>query len=145
ELHKNAGDQPWYTAQELRDQESGAPPGETTLPLPAVPAPTGWDPVVEGFKHFKIRQSWSDLLYAEDLTQPANASKTINDLVGAKFSWANDFTTDARIWSAVGAVVVPMDWRLPGGQSPLWLDRIILAPSISINRVSNPVDPKKDV
>jgi hypothetical protein len=145
-LHKIYGDQPWYTAQELRDiQQNGSGERTKSVPLPDVPVPTGWQPIVEGIRHFMIRQSWSDVLYSEDLTQPENAKKTIDDLVGAKFSWAGDFKADSDTWSAVGALILPMQWRLAGGEGSWVPEQVVLAPSISLNKVSTNGDPKKNV
>jgi hypothetical protein len=145
-LHKIYGDQPWYTAQELRDiQKNGSAARTKPVPLPPLPLPTGLQPIAEGIQHFKIRQSWSDLLYSEDPSQPANAPKKIDDLVGAKFSWTGDLSADTNTWSAVGALIFPMQWRFPVKENSLWPDQVVVAPSASLNKVSTNGDPKKNV
>jgi hypothetical protein len=145
-LHNIYGDRPWYTAQELRDiQQHGSGPRTKSLPLPPVPEPTGLHPIAEGIEHFMIRKSWSDLLYSEDLTQPSNATKKIDDLVGATFSWAGDLNTQSDTWSAVGALIFPLEWETgvrEGSWSPY---QVVVAPSVSVNKVSSSGDPTKNV
>lgn len=145
-LHKLYDDQPWYTAQELRDvQQYGSGPRMKALPQPEPTPKPGWHPLVEGIEHFMIRQSWSDVLYSEDLSQPSNQKKKIDDLVGAKFSWTGDLNTHSDTWSAVGALLFPLEWKAPvilGGWSPY---QVVLAPSVSINKVSSSDDPTKNV
>jgi hypothetical protein len=92
-----------------------------------------------------IRQSWSDLLYSEDLTQPGNIKKKIDDLVGATFSWAGDLNTQSDTWSAVGALIFPLQWTTGVREGSPWPYRVVLAPSVSVNKVSSSDDQTKNV
>jgi hypothetical protein len=135
-------DQLWYLASEIRDVEENGAKKAKILEFPPDPTGTGFQPVVDGIRHFKIRQSWSDLLYSEDPSLADDAKKKIDDLVGASFSYTHNFDTDRNDWSAVGSVIFPMEWKNAVERNGI-PERVVLAPSVSINRVTN-ADPKKE-
>jgi hypothetical protein len=144
-LEQKYGRQPWYLAQEVRDvQENGFAPEKILQPGPPAPLKTGWEPIVDGLAHIKIRQSWSDITAGEDPSLGDN-KKVVGDLVGASFSYVHDGKEkpDIDTWSAVGAVIFPMTWTFPD-ERDLIPERLVIAPSISVNRVSTNRDPKKE-
>jgi hypothetical protein len=136
-------DQPWFLASELRDIEENGPK-KAKIPEPPPPAKvnTGLQPIVDGARHFKIRQSWSDLLYSEDPSLGDDAKKKIDDLVGASFSFSHKFDTDRDDWTAVGSIIFPLEWRNVVERNGI-PERVVLAPSVSVNRTTN-ADPKKE-
>jgi hypothetical protein len=144
-LHDKYGHQPWFLAQEVRDvQANGSAPEQFPLPGPPAPLKVGWAPIVDGLAHFKIRQSWSDITAGEDPSLGEN-KKVLGDLVGASFSYTHDGKErpDTDTWSAVGAVIFPMTWTFPDERN-LVPERLVIAPSVSVNRVSTNGDPKNE-
>lgn len=145
-LHEKFQDQPWYLMREVNDaRDNGPSPLMEAGALPVPPAPTGLQPIWEGIKHFKIRQSWSDVLFAEDPSQPDTARKKIDDLVGAAFTYTNDRKASTNTWSAVGALVFPMKWHNPVHDDDLVPEQVALVPSITLNRISTNGDASKEV
>lgn len=96
---------------------------------------------MRGWKSPRIRHDWSDLLYAEDLSQETNQSKAIDDLVGATFSYTYDGKAHTDTWSAIGALILPWEWKAQGAEADLLPERLMLAPSVSLNRVTTNGDP----
>src|ERR1700677_2774408 len=152
-LYAKYGKQDWYTPDQLSDVETnGAKPAKVDNERPpqdpveiqiedAKIEPKPW---WTDFKSPMIRQSWSDVLYADDPSQSTNQSKTIKDLVGATFSYADNAKAHSQTWTAIGAVILPWeeDVKLSGGLEPA---RLALAPSVSIDRVDTNVNSKNDV
>jgi len=137
-------DQPWYRAREVRDiEDNGTKIGKVDQVPPRAARRTGFQPIEEGIRRFKIRQSWSDLLYTEDPSLGGTSKPKIDDLVGASFSFSHSFDTDRNNWSAVGALIFPFEWDNPVERNGV-PEQVVLAPSISVNRVTN-VDPKKEI
>jgi hypothetical protein len=143
-LEKKYGRQPWYLGQEVRDvQENGSKPQPVPLPPPPAPLKSGWEPIVDGLAHFKIRQNWSDVTAAEDPSQADENKKVVGDLVGASFSYTHDGKANSDTWAAVGSLIFPMEWTNPNKRD-IFPERFVLAPSVSLNRVSTNGDPKKE-
>jgi hypothetical protein len=136
-------DQVWYIASELRDVEAnGAKNQKADVAPPRSVPKEGLQPIVDGIRHFMIRQSWSDLLYSEDPSVGDNARKKIDDLVGASFSYSHNFDSGRNDWSAVGALIFPIEWRNEVERNGI-PELVVLAPSVTVNRVTN-ADPKKE-
>lgn len=143
-LEVKFGRQPWYVAQEVRDvQENGNAPARSPMPPPAVPLKKGWEPIVDGLAHIKIRQSWADITAGEDPS--VEGPKVIGDLVGASFSYVHNGKErpDTDTWSAVGAVIFPMTWTF-ANERDFVPERLVVAPSVSVNRVTTNGDPKTE-
>lgn len=168
------GAQPWYTADEVRQVENSqnAPNDTNGVPMVGTPSESrqtydlenqvsqvqqerakSWqNPFLLGLGGFKIRQSWSDILPGEDISQPASAPSTTANLQGALFSYAHDAaanpyqgSTVANTWSAVGALIYPI--ALPTGEAhfgSLAPESFTLVPSVSINEV-NTENPSNNV
>ena len=145
DLPKKYGNGP-YPYPEVRDLAlNGQKPVMEDAPVAAVPPPTGfWAPIEHGFLHPLIRKSWSDVLSSEDLSQDASSPKAkIGDLVGATFSFADDTDSHTQTWNAVGALILPFDFRFaPTATQPL--TELLLAPSVSVNRISTDPPAKTD-
>jgi hypothetical protein len=139
-------DQPYYLASELRDvEDNGSKKAKIPEPAPVVEMSPGWQLVGPGLRNLKIRQSWSDVLYSEDPSVGDVAKKKVDDLVGATFSYTHDFLAQQDNWSAIGALILPLEFINGNGiQRGLEPVDIILAPSISVDRVTNS-DPKKEI
>jgi hypothetical protein len=137
------GDKPYYLPVEVRDvQSNGAKPAMEDNPGHPIPPPAGvWGPIEYGLTHPLIRQSWSDVLLGEDPSQPGKAK--IGDLIGATFSFVDEAKSRTETWTAIGALIVPFDYKFPvkGGWSP---DEVLVAPSISIDRIATNGDPKTE-
>jgi len=144
DLLKKFGDKPYYFPYEVRDvQANGPKPAMEEAPV-SIPPPSGfWGPIKYGVLHPMVRKNWSDVLLGEDATQSGTAKSKIGDLVGATFSYTNDARSNTETWTAIGAVIVPFDFRFPvlGGWSPA---EFMVAPSVSINRISTNGDPKTE-
>jgi hypothetical protein len=143
DLIKKFDNKPYYLPSEVRDVQANGPKlAMEDAPFP-IPPPSGtWGPILYGLAHPLIRQSWSDVLSAEDLSQTGKAK--IGDLVGATFSFANDARSRTETWTAIGTLIVPFDYKLlpvRGGWSP---DEFMVAPSLSIDRVSTSHDTKTE-
>jgi hypothetical protein len=147
-LKNEYGDRDYYPPLAIKDvmdngAKGGTQPGARQPPDPAVDPPDVVAPnstFLAGFKSPKIRQSWRDVLYAEDPSQTGNETKTIKDLVGATFSYAHDNTADLTTWTAIGAVIWPWEQDF---SSYHWIPtKLVLAPSVSMNRVGTN-DPAK--
>ena len=139
-------DQPYYLASELRDvEDNGSKKAKIPEPAPVARVLPGWHPVVAGLPRFKLRQSWSDVLASEDPSVGENAKKKVDDLVGASFSYTHDFLAEQDNWSAIGALILPIEFINGAGIHRGWepVD-IILVPSVSVNRVTNS-NPKKEI
>jgi hypothetical protein len=143
DLKAKFDNKPYYLPSEVRDvQANGPKPAMEDYPV-SIPPPTGlWEPIKYGLLHPMIRKSWSDVLLGEDSSQPTSAKAKVGDLVGATLSYAENTSTHTETWTAVGALIVPFDYRLPGGG---WLPmEFLAAPSISVNRVSTNGSPKSE-
>jgi hypothetical protein len=154
-LIRKFGEHDWYLAAEARDVDTS---GDTDLEVeePALPSPeirakeqayqeslTWWD---RGKAAIRIRKDWSDLLYAEDFSQPGNAEKTIDDLVGATFSYRYDGKADSDSWAVNGAVVVPWLWRTDQGVKADFIpEQFMVVPSVTFNRFTTNGDPANEV
>lgn len=124
---------------------NGQKPVMEDAPVTSVPPPTGfWAPIEHGFLHPLIRKSWSDVLSSDDPSQDASSAKQkTSDLVGATFSFADDTDSHTQTWNAVGALILPFDFRFaPSSTSPL--TELVLAPSVSVNRISTDPPAKTD-
>ena len=118
------GEKSFYTKPEVESltistQSSVTPakdPGEGPIKLKERP-PEGWAVVRDAFKHLKIRQDHTDVLYEEDPSQAAQGKK-FDDLSGATFSFARDLKADTDTWAAQAAVILPMIWT--GNLVPGW-------------------------
>ena len=154
ELKTRTGQQPWYTADEIRDVlEYGAEkPKEVAINRLATD-PVGMEIAKaqsreksfwEGFLSPRIRHDWRDVLYEEDKSQPDNAPRSIGSLRGANIAFTHNGVSNADTWSVVGALIVP--WRHRWLPSDHWhLDEVTVAPSVSMNRISSNGDPKGEV
>ena len=144
DLHKKFDVKPAYYPSEILDvQANGPKPAMEDAPV-SIPPPKGfWDPIKYGLLHPMIRKNWSDVLLAEDLSQPGTAKSKTGDLVGATFSYNNDTRSNTESWSAIGSLIFPVDYRFPvlGGWTPA---ELLIAPSVSINRISTNGDPKTE-
>lgn len=141
------GKQPWYLAVEIRDvEENGITPKMLEVRR------SGNDPVAitlksarrTGFKGLLIRESWRDILYEdEDRSMASNEESTLKDLVGATVSFERNNVTGLDTWSVKGSVIFPWQRNFPaqGGWSPV---KIMLAPSVSVNRVDTNGDPEDE-
>lgn len=141
------GKQSWYLATEVRDvEENGITP--KTLEIQRLRD----DPVRialesgrrTGFKGLLIRESWRDILYEdEERSLPSNEKTTLGDLAGASFSFQRNNLAHEDTWSIKGALIFPWRHDFPdqSGWSPV---KIMLAPSISVNRVDTNGDPKDE-
>jgi hypothetical protein len=141
------GEPAWYTADQLRDVRDNAEKDKkfTTDRKEDDPVEEqiiqAQERPVSDFKSPRIRQNWRDVLYEEDPSQDANATKVLKDLVGATFSYANDERADTTTWTAIGALIWPWEHYFKS-KSP-WVPAVLaLAPSISINRVETNGNPK---
>jgi len=152
-LVTNYGNHPWYRADELRDVEESGKAGarqmndlttDESVVSALIDGKTRDKGFEEGFKGLMIRQSWRDVLSAEDPSQKDPGAKAIKDLVGATFTYAHDGAANANTWSANGAVLFP--WIMPNGslESGLVPSRFAFAPSVNINRLDTDGDPKKE-
>lgn len=136
-LYAKYQDQPWYFMREVQDaRENGPKPLMEAAPVSAPPPPGGLEPVWAGIKHFKIRQSWTDVLLTEDPSQPETARSKIGDLVGASFSYTDDRKAGSNTWAAVGALIFAMEWQNPVHDNDLIPEHVVLAPSVSLNRLT---------
>lgn len=156
-LEQKYGIQDWYKRDQVLDVETnGIAPGKVEREWPAgTPIsevigrggpPLEAKPVGIFGGHFKaphIRQSWRDVLYEEDPSQASNEGKALKDLVGATVSYTRDGVADSDTWTTIGALIFPWeyDFELTGDLRPT---RLVLAPSISINRIDTNGDPKKE-
>jgi hypothetical protein len=141
------GKQNWYLAMEVRDVEEN---GVTPKIISQVRLKD--DPVQlalkaarrSGFKGLLIRQSWRDVLYEdEDRSMGQTKGATLKDLVGATVSFSRNNLTRMDTWSINGAVIFPWERNFPDepGWSPV---KIMLAPSITVDRVDTNGDPKNE-
>ena len=142
-LKDKYGRQDYYSASQLRDvEENGAKPmqieGARDEDDPVLEAedriqrrPNGF---FEGFRSPRIRESWRDVLFEEDPSQPENKKLAIDDLVGATFSFTHDRLDDTDTWKALGALILPWQYER-GVAGGWWPERVALAPSVGINKV----------
>src|ERR1700736_5835931 len=94
-----------------------------------------------------VRRSYSDVTSAED-PSISDAKESTRQAEAAQFSYSHNYRTGADQWSAVGAIIAPIQLYRnhgPASQSGLALQLLDLAPSVSLNRVSNEVDATKEV
>ena len=145
-------DYPWFYVHEVRRavQNGDAPemtPQEWSSPITEaaladveegrVRTPSTWPRIL-------IRKDWSDVLYDEDRSVDGIQSRTTDDLVGASFAYSNDRQAGSESWNTVGSLIVP--WFYERSVQPgLAPDNFMLAPSVSLNRLSSNGDPKKEV
>lgn len=130
------GEQPWYSAFDIRDVETNGSKSAKVMESPPGPdIPPVWQPIPNPLYNLKIRQSWSDVLSAEDPSVGASSKMTVGDLVGATFSYSRDYQSSSDSWSAVGAILYPFEWKREESRSLIPID-MLLVPSISIDRIS---------
>ena len=144
DLSKKYGNGP-YPYSEVHDvAANGQKPVMEDAPVIVVPPLTGWAVIEHGFLHPLIRKSWSDVLSSEDLSQDASSAKAkVGDLVGGTFSFADDTDSQTETWNAVGALILPFDFNFAPTRS--WpLTELLIAPSVSVNRVSTDPPAKTD-
>lgn len=141
------GKQTWYLAMEVRDvEENGITPKmilQTRPPDDPVQITLG-SARRSGFKGLLIRQSWRDVLYEdEDRSMGQTKGEKLKDLVGATVSFSRNNLARMDTWSINGAVIFPWKRNFPDepGWSPV---KIMLAPSITIDRVDTNGDPKNE-
>ena len=148
---KKYGEKSFYTKPEIESLTIGTEspvtaaakePEEGRIKLKERP-PEGWAVVRDAFKHLKIRQDYTDVLYEEDPSQ-AEQGKKFDDLSGATLSFARDLKADTDTWAAQAALILPMIWtgNLVPGLKPIAYGFV---PSISLHRVTTDGDPADEV
>ena len=144
-LRTKYGKQEWYTAEQVRDvTENGAASrmieGARDKDDPIYIAGKKMRTFRTGFRVPRIRESWQDVLYDEDPSQPDRAGKVIGDLTGASLSLSHDGKSGSDTLSATGAVIFP--WQYERSVAGGWnVEKLAIAPSVSINRVDVSDDP----
>lgn len=99
----------------------------------------------EGINWPRVRYDWTDVLVSEDPSQPGNNKLPASyaDIKGATFSYASNRKNNSDTWSANGALILPVvhyfDLRFNR------LTMIAVAPSVSINKVSDSAQPTNDI
>jgi hypothetical protein len=103
-------------------------------------------PEKSGFRLFKeqpfqllFRRSYSDVTSGED-PSAKDAKESVRQSEAAQFSYSHDYLTGANQWSAVAAIIAPIELyrnHAPASQSGLALQLFDLVPSVSLNRVTN--------
>jgi hypothetical protein len=106
-----------------------------------------------GFRLFKeqpfqllFRRSYSDVTSGQD-PSAKDAKESVRQAEAAQFSYSHDYLTGANQWSAVAAVIAPIElYRnlAPASQSGLALQLFDLVPSVSLNRITNDKDTSKE-
>jgi hypothetical protein len=141
------GPHPWYLAREVRlvdqfgDQKKDYVYSDDRRPTEIVEAAEAAAPKSR-FQTPMIRHDWTDLLYAEDMSQPGNETKKVDDLVGATFSYAYDAKAEADTWTAIGSLIWPWVYHSKENNVDLDPETLAIAPSVSINRIAKSGDPK---
>jgi hypothetical protein len=133
------GEQPWYTAKEVREIEKNGKidPQESTPGATLPDPPIGWRPVARGLHLIKIRADWTDLFNADDASQTdTKMPKTLGDLVGAKLGYTRDGVKKTDATTVAGALIIPFTWRNPVVFNSSVPATVTVAPSITINKVS---------
>lgn len=122
------------------------PPAAATPTITPKPRPTtGWVPVLVGLAHPKLRQTYHDILPAEDPSQESIGSGTFSDLKGASFSYTWDGKSHTDTWSAQASLLFPMVWSSAleyGKVQPAWYGII---PSVSLYKVDTNGDAANKV
>lgn len=142
-----------YSAAQVRDVEKNGAEFSSLIDRPETPttfvaeqeAKMSRSPLLDGWKTPLIRHDWTDVLLAEDATVNPDVAKTkVDDLVGASFSFVRDRMANTDTWTTVGALIWP--WVYDGPVVRSWIPpHIVLAPSISINRIATNGNPKGEV
>jgi hypothetical protein len=151
--YKYGRTQDWYAYSQLRDIETrGVTPSmvdrewpEGTPIFDALGAGSmrqkeWW----EDFKSPRLRESWRDLLYEEDLSQTGNVANQAKDIVGASLSYTHNGKSDTDTWKASGALIFPWQHSFSNGGGPIPM-QMALAPSVSVHRLDTNGDPKDEV
>jgi hypothetical protein len=101
--------------------------------------------VSEGLSGFLIRRSYSDVTADQDpsVGQAVDSYKAARP---AEISYSHDFLADSNEWTVHAAVIRPInlqnDEAITGQMS---LTKVVLAPSVTFDRVTNSQDAKKEV
>ncbi len=144
-LQKNYGAHAWYFQEEYEHvRDKGDAPLLTEGKRPAsqvvkdaeravndgdVPVPYSWN-----LPRILIRKDWTDVLFAEDMSQDGNGT-TLGDLVGATFEYSSDQDGGVEKWNTIGSLIVPwVHEKIAAGG--LGVDNYAIAPSVSVNRLS---------
>jgi hypothetical protein len=141
------GQHPWYLAREVRlvdqfgDQKKDYVYTDDRRSTEIVEAAEKAAPKSR-FQTPMIRHDWTDLLYAEDMSQPGNETKKVDDLVGATFSYAYDAKADADTWTTIGSLIWPWVYHSKENNVDLDPETLAIAPSVSINRIATSGNPK---
>ena len=100
---------------------------------------------LSGWKTPLIRHDWTDVVIAEDPSERSEVVKTkTDDLVGATFAYTHDGKAGSDTWTTVGALIWPWVYESPV-TSRVFPQYVMLAPSVSVNRISTSGDPKGEV
>ena len=94
-----------------------------------------------------LRRSYSDVTSGED-PSAKEAKESVRQGEAAQFSYSHDYLAGANQWSAVAAVIAPIELyrnRGAASQSGLALQVFDLVPSVSLNRVTNDKNTSKEV
>jgi len=132
-LVKAAGVHEWYYPWEVQaaQETEGVPKYKVAIKRPEANPPIRFG--------FKVRQSWSDVMEIEDPSQEGDA-KTPANIKGATVSYTFNGINNQSSWATVGSLIAPVEFRteLAGGFVPA---RFVLAPSFSVNWISNSAGP----
>jgi hypothetical protein len=135
-----------------RDNPKAAPVTEKNkVPEDAFVSP---DQSVAGLRFYKeqpfpllIRRSYSDVTAGEDPTIP-DPKESLRQAEGAQFSYFYDYLAHSTQWSAIGALIAPINLYQNHGaasQDGLALEKLHFVPSVSLQRVTNSKDKTKEV
>jgi hypothetical protein len=94
-----------------------------------------------------LRRSYSDVTSGED-PSAQEAQESVRQAEAAQFSYSHDYLAGANQWSAVAAIIAPIElYRNHGAasQSGLALQVCDLVPSVSLNRVTNDMNASNEV
>lgn len=146
------GDQPWYKQYEVNDvlvngkdakkqpveRPPGDPVGKIVEHLRDHPAEFRF---TDGFSMPRIRESWRDVLYDEDMSV-VGAKNALTDLVGATFSYTRNGKGDTDTWAFKGALIAPWQYHF---DTDSFVQRMALAPSVTVNRLDTNGLPAQEV
>jgi hypothetical protein len=149
-LESMFGKHNWYLARELRlvdqfgDQKKDYVYSDDRRPTPIVEAAEAAAPKSR-WQSPMIRHDWSDVLYAEDMSQPDRETKKVDDLVGATFSFAHDLKADTDTWNTVGSLIWPWVYHSKENLVDLDPETLAIAPSVSVKRISTNGPPTGEI
>jgi hypothetical protein len=151
-LEKKYPGQDFYSAAQVRDVEKNGEEWITTRIRPDTPVTfiaeregaAKHSVLIDGWKTPLVRHDWTDVLVTDDTSVGDLAKKKTDDLVGATVSYSYDAKADTDTWTTVGALIWPWVYNAPVKET-IFPQRVIIAPSVSVNRISTNGSPSVEV